>query len=271
MKKSASPIIIPTISQPAIKYNGVRKRTAAKGRPKGNWGKKKRKHTFLSLGDTPGKHMSQGFENNDPGEPAMNQVESIEWNLQKGNQGVVSPSQQDERNQVNGGHGASPVPDDPSDGIFLGSVGDGNNTQGHVHDNDTDEEEGVETAGESTHVDGPRQLEFPVVSIPEQRGVDNVVLDFCERPGGRHEIALMSIVEACQLSQMAGEAEPCFPGKNDDNHQAQGHEGVPCEVIVQDLIERILTMALFDLNRCGRESNQGQAEYKRAHDDRSRV
>lgn len=209
--------------------------------------------------------MSQSLKDNDPSEPAMDQVESVERDVQKGDQRVVPPSQQDKGNQVHSGHGAGTVSDDTSNAIFLGLVRDGNNAKRYVHGDDTDEDKGVEAAGKRTHVDGPRQLELSVVSVSEQRGIDDMVLDLCEGPRRRHEVALLPIVEACQLPQIAREAEPCVPGEDDNHHQAKSHQGVTGEVIVKDLVERIAAMALFDLNRCGRESNQGQTEEKRTH------
>ncbi len=55
--------------------------------------------------------MDDSLANNDPSEPAVDQIAGVVRHLEKGDQGVVSACQEDERNQVHSRHDAASAKD----------------------------------------------------------------------------------------------------------------------------------------------------------------
>lgn len=127
----------------------------------------------------------------------------------------------------------------------------------------------MEPAGQSAHVECRRQLEFTIVPGTKQRGVDDVVLDFCEGPVGRNEVPLPFVVEACQPSEVSGDAKPHLPGVDESDHAAEDEQSDTGKVIVDNFIDiesRTSTaIALLQILRCQRQPNQGPPKKEKLH------
>lgn len=175
-------------------------------------------HTFLGLGNRPSEHMGDRLQDDNASEPAVNQIEGVKRHLKQGDQGIVPAGHEHHRDKVHCGHGSGAVADQARNRGLLGPIGYCNNAKDDVHDDDAHQDEGMEPTGQRAHVDSSGELKLAVVAGTEQRGIDDMVVDFREHAVGVNEIPLAFIVETCQSPHMTGKTMPHLPDINEGSH-----------------------------------------------------
>lgn len=157
--------------------------------------------------------MSESLKNDDAANPAVDKVEGVERDASDLDEGVVATSEEEEREHVHDtqdtgavtelGCSALRAPVDEDDG------------EGNVHASVASKVDGLKTAGQSTNVDGRRQLVLTVVTGAEQRRVEQVALEPSVPPVGLGEVALLGVVQAGNATDIANESNA-----NKVNHQS---------------------------------------------------
>lgn len=191
--------------------------------------------TLLRFGNGPGEDVGDGFADDDAREPTVDEVEGVKGHLEQLDQGVVPPGREHEGNEIDGGHGAGTVSDDAGDSVLVFMVGNGDDAEDDVHDDDADQDQGVEATGQGAKVDDGGELELLVVTAAQHGGIDEMALDLGKSAVGGDEVALSVIVEAGESSQMGVDAEASLPEVDEGGHQAENEQTPAGEVIVQTL------------------------------------
>lgn len=121
--------------------------------------------------------VGDGLEDDDASEPSVDQVVGVKGDAQKRDQRVVSTSEEEERDHVNDGQDACSVPDKTSNTLPLIAEINVDDAEGDVGRKIGDEEEQLETSRESSNVYGRAHLYLAVVSLSEDRGVEEMLLE----------------------------------------------------------------------------------------------
>lgn len=193
--------------------------------------------------------MGKSLTNYDPSQPAVDQVVGVVRHLEQRDEGVVSAGQENERDQIDSRHHTRSAENDARHRVRLRLVGHSDAAEGDIHGDDADNDEGVEPAGQSTHIDSPGELELPVVPVTEERSIDNMLLDLGESWVCRYKVVLAFIAETCQPPHMGGDAEPHLPDIHACCETAKSQQRVPGEVVVESCPEWVL-IAMTPLEIC---------------------
>lgn len=181
--------------------------------------------------------MDNGLEDDNATQPTMQQIPGVKGHPQQGDQGIITAGHEHQSHEINRGHGACAVPHHSRNGMLVLTVGYGDDTQNDIHDDDADDEQGMEATGQSTKVDGARQLELLVMAVAEEGRIDDVVLDLGEGVVRREEVPLTVIGEAGQTTQMGVETMGQLPDVDEGRDAPENEDGDASEVIVEYLME----------------------------------
>lgn len=191
--------------------------------------------------------MGDGLEDDNAREPTMKEIQGIERQPQERNQGIVSTGQEDERNQVDGSHGAGSIPDDAGYGTFGLTEGSFNDAEGDIEGHQGRETDCLKTTRKGAHADGTGQLEFAVVSSAEQRGVDDMLLQPGHPVIPSSKVPLRIIVETGEASEVGGDANRRLPQEEKSGRSGHHRQGEMSVVELESVVERFLITATSPL------------------------
>lgn len=192
---------------------------------------------LVRLRNGPSERMRNGFEHNNAPQPPMQQVPGIKRYPKQGDQRVIATSHQHQRHEIDSGHGTSPVPHHAGDGMLIATVRNGNHTHRDIHHHNPDNQEHMKPRGQCAKVDSARELEFTVMTPPDQRRVDDVVLDLGEGAIGREKVALAVVGETGETAEMSREAMGELPDVDEGGHETKDEDSDASEVIVEGFME----------------------------------
>lgn len=165
------------------------------------------KLTGQDLSGHPGGGVRNGFKDNDPSEPTVDEVHGVERNSGDLDDRVVASSKEEQRNHVDDRHDTGTVAELSSGGgIALAEV-DLPHAESAVGSEVAQKHEGLKTAGERTDVDGSRELELTVVTCAEERCVQEVLAEGSKESVRCSKVALAIVVQAGQCTEVLGEVE----------------------------------------------------------------
>jgi hypothetical protein len=123
--------------------------------------------------------MSHGLYHNHPPEPAVHEIECVEWGSKKRNERIISPSSNHQRNQINDSQ--SPRRFGQSMQRCSESVGpfDRDHTKDNIQCNIAKNQECFEPGGYRPHMGASlANAKLAVVSSLKKWGVDQVLVQF---------------------------------------------------------------------------------------------
>lgn len=172
----------------------------------------------MNFGGAKGTRMDDCLGHHDPTEPAMDQVEVVERDVQQSNQGVVSSGHQDQRDEIDDSKTAGSIAEDAKHlHVGLTEV-DADQAKGNIHAEDAGEKDGLEACGKHAEVQSRGEAKFPVVTFAKQRCVKDVFFEECEHRIGHHEVVLRRVVETGECADvMDGQDNGSINGEGTDN------------------------------------------------------
>lgn len=123
------------------------------------------------------KRVSKRLQNHDATQPSMNEIVRVEGNAEQPDEGIVPPSQDEQRNHVDDGEDTRPVPHQSGNLGEWQRVVDGSDAKSDVGSEVGEEEGQLEACWQSTDINGRTELKFAVVSLAEYGRVQNVLLE----------------------------------------------------------------------------------------------
>lgn len=138
----------------------------------------------------PSKSVANGLKNSGSTDPAVEQVEGVERDAAHLDEGVVASSKDEKGDHIHHSQDTETITQDRSDGLLWQGPVDLDDAECDVGSKVCDENEELKSAGESAHVESRRQLEFSVVTGPEQRGIEQVKLEAAIPGIGLREVLL---------------------------------------------------------------------------------
>lgn len=136
--------------------------------------------------------MSDGLEDNDTANPAVQEVEIVKRNAHEPDHGVVAASQKEKRNHVQHGQDSSAADGSADEDFLVGPINlpdRKDDVEGKV----ANEPESLHAPRKNTNVDSGRQSKLAVVSSSEKRGDNEVPLDLGPCLVGDTEVALSAV------------------------------------------------------------------------------
>lgn len=156
------------------------------------------KLTGLDLGSHPGNGVSNGFKDSDSSEPTVDKVHGVERDSGELDDGVVASGEKEQRNHVHDRHDTGTVAELCSRGVIALFPIDPPDAEANIGSEVAHEQESLESAGESSNVDGRRELELAVVTCAEQGGVQTMLSEGGEEAVWRCEVPLGVVIQAGQ-------------------------------------------------------------------------
>ena len=142
--------------------------------------------------------MDNSFDGHHSSKPAVQKVESVKRNVEHLDQRIVSTCQDYQWDHVDHCQRPRPVPQVAQHGCFGPMPLDAYAAQGNVHGDNGREDKALETSGEDSDTPAACNLHLLVMARPEQRGVEQMLLDAGKGKGGRGEVELLFVVEASE-------------------------------------------------------------------------
>lgn len=132
----------------------------------------------FDLVDHPCNSMSDSLKNGKTAKSSVNNIVSVERDVEKRDQEVVTASQKEERNHIDDGHNTSSATDLSNQLVPGLAVIQKESAVDNVGENIDCHDEGVETSWQGSNGDGLAQLNLCVMSVVPDWGVPEVLLEF---------------------------------------------------------------------------------------------
>ena len=121
--------------------------------------------------------------------------------------------------------------------MLIATVRNGNHTNRDIHHHNPDNQEHMKPRRQCAKVDSARELEFTVMTPPDERRVNDVVFDLGEGAMGREKIALAVVGETGETAEMGREAMRELPDVDEGGHKTEDKDSDASEVIVEGFME----------------------------------
>lgn len=150
----------------------------------------------------PDDNMSQNLSNDNPPEPAVNEVKLVEGDVQDSNERVITTTHDHERNHVDNCHNSGAIAEHQQHSLCWEVPGDFVEVEDEVGNNNENEDDPLDTRGKYADPPFLEDCHLRCVSLPEQRSVEDMLFPPSHGAIGNAEIVLLVVCQADKVTKM---------------------------------------------------------------------
>jgi hypothetical protein len=180
--------------------------------------------------------VGNSFEDHDARNPSVIKVPGVEGQPQERYEGVVTTRQNHQGNQIGCGKSPRPISQQRSKRSIPFAERDMQDTERDIHGNQPGQTECLESTRKSAHTDGARELKLPLVTVAEQRRVDDILLEPGYAEIVPNKVSLSLTTQTVETTKVSGHESDSPPDEVQDNRTSHGNQGEVSVVHLQDIV-----------------------------------